>query len=892
MKKFSPIASRIVFALCQDEAKKTCSNYINPEHILLAIIKKSEGLGYELLKKLNVNLKDFQLELEKTVECSLEEEKTSQNKMIIPHSRRMTVFLNIADLEAIYLENSYIGTEHLVLAAIRENDSIAEAFLSAAGITLEAARDCVKSLQKESKSSIQKNNEGNFKEDAIKEFFKLDSKAADFINFLKNEGEESKNISSSDNLDKEGKNFEEKSDSFLLNFSRDITLLAKKGQIDPVIGREKEIQRIIQILSRRTKNNPVLIGEPGVGKTAVVEGLALKISKGNVPFGLLNKKILSLDLTAVVAGTKLRGEFEERMKRIMNEAKADKSVILFIDEFHNLIGAGGPEGQMDASNMLKPALSRGELQIIGATTTKEYSRYIERDTALERRFQKVLVEEPGDEETVEILKGIKNQYEKFHNVVFEDNVVASIVKLSRRYLPERFLPDKAIDILDEAGAQKKITEEEKPAELLALEQNISELAEEKKRLVKLQDFESAAVVRDELIGLKTQLEQKQKEFQNYSAQILRHVTEQDICQIISAMTGIPVAQLDVSESERLINLEQELHKSVIGQEEAIKIISGAVRRSRSGISNPRHPIGSFIFLGPTGVGKTQLAKSLAKFLFGNEEQLVRIDMSDYMEKHNASRLVGAPPGYIGYENGGILTEKIRNHPYSVVLLDEIEKAHPDVFNLLLQILEEGELADNSGHVINFRNTVIIMTSNAGSRQISSAGKIGFNSAENALLPYEDIKNNAVAELKKLLSPELINRIDDIIVFKPLTKEQIAQIFDIQIKELCDRLAERKITLFVKPKAKEYLIENGFDAEMGARPMRRLIQRQIEDPVSMLILKSAQKDSIKIVVDCENNSLNVDFAQDDSENSESTVSLIKTEYQVLPEVKQKIEVEQK
>lgn len=903
MKNLSPRASRIVYALCQNEAEKSCSNYVNPEHVLLSLLKIAEGLGYELLKKLNVNILEFQLALEKSLFEKSEKSENAENcdekaekiehlqESVIPYGRRMKSFLEIAELESRALENSYIGTEHLVLSAIRENDSVSSNFFAKANITLEQARNLTKSLQKEQKSSIQKDKNCNFKEDAIKEFFKLDEKAADFINFLRS-GDDLQNLPPVGEEKETNNSSNKKSDSFLSNFTRNITNLAKNGQLDCVVGREKEIQRLIQILSRRTKNNPVLIGAPGVGKTAVVEGLAFKIAKGDVPFCLLNKQILSLDLAALVAGTKFRGEFEERMKKLMTEVKENKSIILFIDELHSLIGAGGPEGQMDASNMLKPSLSRGEIQIIGATTTKEYSRYIEKDSALARRFQQVLVEEPSDEETIEILKGIKNQYEKFHNVVFDDGVFSSIVKLSRRYLPERFLPDKAIDILDEAGARKKIAEEEKPVEILSLEQKIVNLTEEKKNLVKNQDFEKAAIVRDELVRLKSQLEDMRKQFQTHTAQVVRKVTEHDICEIISTITGIPLAQLDVSESERLLNMEQELHKSVIGQEEAVKIISGAVRRSRSGISNPRHPIGSFVFLGPTGVGKTQLAKTLAKFLFGNEEQLVRIDMSDFMEKHNASRLIGAPPGYVGYEDGGILTEKIRNHPYSVVLLDEIEKAHPDVFNLLLQILEEGELADNSGHTINFRNTVIIMTSNAGSRQITSSSKIGFNSSENSLLSYEDIKNNAVSELKKLLSPELVNRIDDIIVFKPLTKEQIGGILNIQINELAERLAEKNIKLFVKPQAKLYLIENGFDPEMGARPMRRLLQQKIEDPISMLILKSAQKDSFEIVVDCENNVLNVDFAQKNSDDIQTSVQQTLVEYHISPELKEKVEVEAK
>ena len=669
--------------------------------------------------------------------------------------------------------------------------------------------------------------------------------------------------------------------SFLSEYSRDLTKLARENKDDPVVGRDKEIHRVIQILSRRTKNNPVLTGEPGVGKTAIVEGLAQHIAAGKVPEGLLNKRILSLDLAAIVAGTKYRGEFEERMKKMMKELQENKDIILFIDELHTIIGAGGPEGTMDASNIMKPALSRGEIQIIGATTTKEYTRHIEKDLALERRFQVVKVEEPGDQETEEILNGIKTKYENYHKVIYDDAVIPAIVKLSRRYIPEKVLPDKAIDILDEAGAAKKIQEEARPTELAELEQNISQLIEEKTALVKNQDYESAALVRDKVIDLKRRLNVYSDLWKKSGASGTKRVSVSDIEHIISEMTGVPVERLSSSEAERIVHMEDELHNTVIGQNSAVSVISGAIRRARAGISSPKHPVGSFIFLGPTGVGKTQLAKALAKYLFGSEESLIRIDMSDFMEKHTASRLVGAPPGYVGYEEGGVLTEKVRRHPYSVVLLDEIEKAHPDIFNLLLQLLEEGELSDNLGHTVNFRNTVIIMTSNAGARQITNEGRVGFGTLD-GVMPYEEIKAGAMNELKKLLSPELINRIDDVIVFDALSKKEVSKILDIQLAELGDRLAERGLTISLKPKAKEYLIENGYNPAMGARPMKRLLRKEIEDPLSMELLSNAGKDYNTVSIECNNGKIKVKLEKLEYNNSHTelvSTSAIKIQKQI-------------
>ena len=853
MKKLSTRASRLVYAICQDEARKNGSKEVLPEHIMLALIKSGDGLGFETLKFLRLNVLTYQLALEDFLNSSSDHVVMDADE--IPQNRRVQTLLDIAEIESTSLMNPYVGTEHILLAAIREANSLTSSYFESAAIPISKVREAVRNVQQSNDSSYYDKVSKDLAAQAIQNIFGKDS-LGEFASFLKTPvaGKNSESPNSGNQAEKKS------DDSFLAEFTRDLTNLARENKIDPVVGREKEIKRLIQILSRRTKNNPCLVGDPGVGKTAIVEGLAWYIAKGTVPSGLIKKRILMLDLAAMIAGTKYRGEFEERMKKMMKEVRSDGNIILFIDELHTIIGAGGPEGQMDASNMLKPALSRGEIQIIGASTTKEYNRYIEKDSALERRFQKIVVEEPDDNDSINILNGIKSQYEKFHGIVYDDDVIPVIVKLSRRYIPERSLPDKAIDILDEAGAQKKIIEENKPQELVDLDNQINELVEEKKNLVKNQEYENAALVRDKVVEFKRKFELLEKLWSENGSSKKLHVTSSDICRIIGDMTGIPVDQLDSSETTRLIHMEDEMHKSVVGQDEAVHLISGAIRRSRAGISSPKHPIGSFIFLGPTGVGKTQLAKALAEFLFGSEDQLIRIDMSDFMEKHNASRLVGAPPGYVGYEDGGVLTEQVRKHPYSVVLLDEIEKAHPDVFNLLLQLLEEGELSDNLGHTVNFKNTVIIMTSNAGARKITKEGTVGFSSADEDVLPYEEIRSNAMNELKKLLSPELINRIDDIIVFEPLTREQISAILDNQLSELASRIAEKSLSISFTDDARNYLIDHGYDPSMGARPMRRLIQREIEDPLSLEILGRTEA-SGSITVECNDGKLSVHF--DDS-----------------------------
>lgn len=867
MRNLSPRAKKILMVLAQDEARKIGSTQLLPEHVLLAILKSKDGLGYSAISELGLDAD----KLLQAVETYFRDDISSPTLDSIPKSRRYQFMIDIADIESSALHNNYIGTEHLLLAAVRDEGSVAAKFFTGEGYTINDLRFTVMELQSDVGSSIRQQNAESIVDSVFRSLLNDDAGGGLFGVF-----EEKKEKKQPADKSTSGQK-----QSFLSEYSRDLTKLARENKDDPVVGRDKEIHRVIQILSRRTKNNPVLTGEPGVGKTAIVEGLAQHIAAGKVPEGLLNKRILSLDLAAIVAGTKYRGEFEERMKKMMKELQENKDIILFIDELHTIIGAGGPEGTMDASNIMKPALSRGEIQIIGATTTKEYTRHIEKDLALERRFQVVKVEEPGDQETEEILNGIKTKYENYHKVIYDDAVIPAIVKLSRRYIPEKVLPDKAIDILDEAGAAKKIQEEARPTELAELEQNISQLIEEKTALVKNQDYESAALVRDKVIDLKRRLNVYSDLWKKSGASGTKRVSVSDIEHIISEMTGVPVERLSSSEAERIVHMEDELHNTVIGQNSAVSVISGAIRRARAGISSPKHPVGSFIFLGPTGVGKTQLAKALAKYLFGSEESLIRIDMSDFMEKHTASRLVGAPPGYVGYEEGGVLTEKVRRHPYSVVLLDEIEKAHPDIFNLLLQLLEEGELSDNLGHTVNFRNTVIIMTSNAGARQITNEGRVGFGTLD-GVMPYEEIKAGAMNELKKLLSPELINRIDDVIVFDALSKIEVSKILDIQLAELGDRLAERGLTISLKPKAKEYLIENGYNPAMGARPMKRLLRKEIEDPLSMELLSNAGKDYNTVSIECNNGKIKVNLEKLEYNNSHTelvSTSAIKIQKQI-------------
>jgi ATP-dependent Clp protease ATP-binding subunit ClpC len=795
-------AQRVLTILAQEEAKRSRSDQVMPEHILLAIINEGEGIGFKALRSLKIDT----LELRDELERSIEKRRSAVIIGDLPLARRSRSLLEGAAEEANMSGSDYIGTEHFVVAAAREQGSSLEAHLARIGVYYEQLRAAVRLLREP-------------------------------------QSEERKERPSPR---PEAKSAPGGRTPLLDEFSRDLTAMAREGRLDPVVGREREIGRIIRILSRRTKNNPVLVGEPGVGKTAIVEALAQRIARGDAPDALSRRRVLALDLAAVVAGTKYRGEFEERLKRIMKEIAVSGGIILFIDEIHTVVGAGSAEGTIDASNMLKPALSRGEIQCIGATTLDEYRKRFEKDAALERRFQSVLIEEPGPIESIEILEGVKARYEEFHDVSYTRRAVEASVELARRYVADRFLPDKAIDLLDEAGALKKVGGPTRPPELSEVEAEIRRLTEDKLALVSTQNYERAAEVRDKVRKLKARLEGLKSEWEEASRDERPSVTEDDVREVLSEATGIPLARLAEGDAERLIHLERELHKRVIGQDEAIGAIASAIRRSRSGVSDGRRPMGSFIFLGPTGVGKTLVAKSLAEYLFGAEDALIRIDMSDFMERHNASRLVGSPPGYVGYDEGGMLTERVRRHPYSVVLFDEIEKAHPEVFNLLLQLLEEGELRDNLGHAVSFRTSVVIMTSNAGAREISSKG-LGFR-PEDRLLSYAEIKSSALSELKRRFNPEFVNRVDDIVVFKPLDAGEARQVLELLIAELSRRLGEKGIALDVKEAAKAYLAEKGYDPAYGARPMRRIIQSEVEDALSALILEGRLPPGTWAVVD--------------------------------------------
>ncbi len=795
-------AQKILTVLAQEEAKRFHSDQLLPEHIVIALLKDGEGVGVKTLQRARVDLGEMQIEMERSITVG----KGGLILGDVPPSKRGKRILEEAAAEARNMGHEYIGTEHLLLAASKEEGSATARYLGQNRVSPAMLRELI----------VQINGVGE----------------------VGQQSQQKKKIAQ--------QSVTRKATPTLDEFSRDLTKLAREDKLDPVIGRTREIQRVIQILARRTKNNPVLIGEPGVGKTAIVEGLAQMIVTGNVPEALSARRVLTLDLASLVAGTKYRGEFEERLKRVMKEILAASNVILFIDELHTIIGAGGAEGAIDASNMLKPALARGELQCIGATTLNEYRKYIEKDAALERRFQPIFVEEPTVEETIEILKGIKDYYGEFHRVAYTYESLEAAAKLAHRYITERYLPDKAIDLLDEAGSRKKISNSARPKELSELEAQIENLNLEKSNLVSSQNYEQAAAIRDRIKSLRGKIEEVKMDWQK-NIQVEENLVDVDEIQsIISEITGIPLARIAQSESEKLLQIEQELHKRVIGQDPAITVVASSIRRSRTGLSSPKRPLGSFIFLGPTGVGKTLLAKTLAEFLFGSEDALIRIDMSDFMEKHNVSRLVGAPPGYVGYEEGGLLTEKIRRRPYSVILLDEIEKAHPDVFNLLLQVLEEGQLQDNLGHTVSFRNTVLIMTSNAGAREISKDSTLGFHEEE-GMMRYEEIKSSAMGEVKRLFNPEFINRIDEIVVFHSLNREHLNAILELMVREVQERLVDQNISVEVSKSARELLIDEGHDEKFGARPLRRVLQKQVEDPLSMEILKGRFKPGSAVVV---------------------------------------------
>ena len=775
--------ARKVILLAKEEAKRFNHDYIGTEHILLGLVREGEGVASAVLASMNLTPDKIRLEVEKLVQPG----PSTVISGDIPFTPKAKKVIELAMEEARALGHNYIGTEHLLLGLIREGEGVASQVLLNLGLELEKVREEVMNL--------------------------LGSAIPGY---------------------EPGQKVSRGKTPALDAFGRDLTKLAKNNKLDPVIGRKNEMERVIQILSRRTKNNPVLLGEAGVGKTAIVEGLAQKIIVGDVPETLKDKRMIILDLALMVAGTKYRGQFEERIKAVMDEIKRSDDIIVFIDELHTLIGAGGAEGAIDASNILKPALSRGEIQCIGATTLDEYRKHIEKDAALERRFQTIMVEPPSVDETIEILKGLRDKYEAHHKVKFTDGALEAAAKLSDRYISGRFLPDKAIDLMDEAGSRARLSVMTTPPNLKTIEDKIEVARREKEDAVKSQDFEKAAKHRDDERRLKEELNKTKKNWKELKGKVETKVVEDDIETIVSKWTGIPIIKLEEKESEKFLKMEDTLHKKVIGQDEAISAIAHAVRRSRAGIKDPRRPIGSFIFLGPTGVGKTLAGRMLAEFMFGDEDAIIQIDMSEYMEKFNVSRLVGAPPGYVGYEEGGQLTEKVRRRPYSVVLLDEIEKAHPDVFNLLLQMLEEGRLTDSFGRKVDFKNTIIIMTSNIGAEMLKKQGSIGFKS-QSEEVTYQSLKERLLDEVKKTFKPEFLNRVDDIIVFRPLTKQDLDRIVEIEIKEVEARLHDKKIMIELDKGAKDFLVERGFDKIFGARPLKRTIQRFLEDPLAEEII---------------------------------------------------------
>jgi ATP-dependent Clp protease ATP-binding subunit ClpC len=792
-------ANRIIKVLSQEEAKRFNADRLLPEHIVLSILREEEGVAVKTLQSLGVDTAEMIGDIEEYLE-KREGPIYLGDVMPSPEVQRM---IEMASEEAKNMGYSYIGTEHLLLSSMLDPSSIVAQVLEEHNITVNKFREGVVKIIGFGRSTQKK--------ETVKKTPTLDE------------------------------------------FGRDLTVLARKSKLDKVVGRDIEIERVIQILSRRTKNNPVLIGEPGVGKTAIVEGLAQKIISNNVPDVLTDKRVITLDLGQLIAGTKYRGEFEERLKRVIREITESGNVILFIDELHTIIGAGAAEGAIDASNMLKPALSRGELQCIGATTLDEYKKYVEKDAALERRFQAIFVDEPSVDETISILNGIKYLYESHHNVSYTDKAIEMAAYLSHRYISDRFLPDKAIDLIDESGAKVRLKNSVKPPELVNIEREIDLLNGKKNKLIKDQLFEECEIIKHEIQNLINQRETITINWQKNNLKDKFIVDDNDILEVVSAMTKIPLSRMAESESKKLLKMEEELTKNVIGQEEAIKAISSSVRRSRAGLSSKKRPIGSFIFLGPTGVGKTELARCLSEFMFGDREALIRIDMSDFMEKHNVSRLVGAPPGYVGYDEGGLLTEKIRRRPYSVILLDEIEKAHPDVFNMLLQVLEEGELADNLGHNVSFKNTIIIMTSNVGARQINRDNALGFNS-DSQDIAYKEMKTHAISELKRAFNPEFLNRIDEIVVFHSLTKTHLSKIVDIMFLEVQESVNEKNIKITLSEKAREFIIDKDYDKKFGARPLRRSLQKEISDPLSIEILSGNYNPGDEIVVDVKDDKL--------------------------------------
>lgn len=784
-----------VLALAQEEANRLKHNNIGTEHILLGLIREGSGIAAKALQELGLETKQIQAEVEKLIGKG---NHTFQSVHYTPRAKKV---VELSQDEARKLGHPYVGTEHILLGLIREGEGVAARVLHNLGVNLGKARQQVLQLLGTTDAKISSQSR---------------------------------------------RNNQSASTATLDSLARDLTKSARDGKVDPVIGRDKEIERIIQILSRRTKNNPVLIGEPGVGKTAVVEGLAYQIVNNEVPEILRGKRVMTLDMGTVVAGTKYRGEFEDRLKKVMDEIRNAGNIILFIDELHTLIGAGGAEGAIDASNILKPALSRGEIQCVGATTLDEYRKYIEKDAALERRFQPIQVDEPTLEETVQILRGLRDRYEAHHRVTITEEAMQAATELSNRYITDRFLPDKAIDLIDEAGSRVRLRSYAVPTEVKALEKELEEAKNEKDSAVLSQEFEKAASYRDKEQTLAKELEASEKAWKEKQGKENLSVTEDDIAAVVSVWTGVPVAKLTKDESVRLLNMEETLHNRVIGQSEAVVAVSKAIRRARAGLKDPKRPIGSFIFLGPTGVGKTELARALAEAMFADEDAMIRIDMSEYMEKHTTSRLVGSPPGYVGYEEGGQLTERVRRKPYSVVLLDEVEKAHPEVFNILLQVLEDGRLTDSKGRLVDFRNTVLIMTSNVGASALQHHKFVGFN-LEDEAQDHRDMQDKVMQEMKKTFRPEFLNRIDETIVFHSLEKKHMKDIVKLMIKQVKDRLEQQDLSFSITDKAIEKIADKGFDPEYGARPLRRAIQKNIEDLLSEALLRGTIKkgDLVKI-----------------------------------------------
>ncbi|NNE91912.1 MAG: ATP-dependent Clp protease ATP-binding subunit [Verrucomicrobiales bacterium] len=834
MNNFTPRAQQVL-ALARKEADRFNHNYVGTEHLLLGLIKLGQGVAVNVLQKMNLDLETVRLEVEKQVGNGPE------TKMVgnIPYTPRVKKVLALAGKEAKALNHSYVGTEHILLGLLREGEGVAARVLKNLEVDIERTRNEI--LRELDPNFTSEDDDAEFEEGLTPVGGKKDGKTP-----------------------------------ALRAFGRDLTELARENELDPVIGRAPEIERVIQILCRRTKNNPVLIGEAGVGKTAIVEGLAQEIAVGNVPELLRDKKVITLDLALMVAGTKYRGQFEERIKAVMDEIRRSKNVILFIDELHTIVGAGSAEGAMDASNIIKPALSRGELQCIGATTLNEYRKYIEKDAALARRFQQVKVEEPSVDDAILILQGLRSKYEMHHKAEYTKEAIEGCVKLSARYLTDRFLPDKAIDILDEAGAKSRIAAMTRPPEVKELEGVIEEIVAEKEAAIKDQDFENAAALRDKEKNKRKEVEDMLEEWRANNEEVVVTVDEDDVMSVVSKWTGVPLQRMEEKEAEKLLKMEDQLKERVIGQDEAVKAISKALIRSRADLKNPRRPIGSFIFLGPTGVGKTYLAKNLAEFMFGDPDALIQIDMSEYMEKFTSSRLIGSPPGYVGYEEGGQLSEAVRRRPYSVVLFDEVEKAHPDVMHLLLQILEEGMITDSLGRKIDFRNTIIILTSNAGAELIKKQTSLGFGAMgeDAADENYDAMKEKILEQSKNVFKPEFLNRLDEKIVFHMLEKPDLITIVDLEITSVLDRLAEKDIRLELDQSAKEFLVEEGYDPNYGARPMRRAVERHLEDPLAEHLLRGQIEPGKTIKVSHEEDAKELTFKPDDGKKKKKKEAVAK------------------